>query len=205
MKRRIIRINEEKCNGCGLCEKACHEGAIKVIGGKARLVSEDLCDGMGSCLVCPENAIEIIEAESQAQRKPLTNESINNEIINKNINLNSWPVQIHLIHPKAKFLANADLLIASDCTAFAYPNFHRDFLKNRVVLIGCPKLDDLESYIEKFKDILLNNDIKSITVIKMEVPCCNGMSYAVRKAMALSDKIIPYSEVTVSIDGKIIN
>ncbi len=232
MKRKIIHIHEEKCNGCELCINACHEGALQLVNGKAKLISDIYCDGLGDCLpVCPTDAIEIIEREaneySQEAVDKLLEEKSKKEdkmpcgcpgTMSKKINkeekketetfqmpsyLSQWPVQLKLVHPRAEYFKNANLLIAADCTAYAYGNFHKDFIKNHVTLIGCPKLDDNEYYREKITEILSNNDIKSITVIRMEVPCCGGIVSAVRGAILDAQKIVPYKEVTVGINGEL--
>ncbi len=238
MKRTIIEINEDKCNGCGLCVTACHEGAIAMIDGKARIVNEAYCDGLGACLPeCPTDAISLIEKEAPAfdeaaamQAKASKNtpppmacgcpgtmaKSIKpptasappmakeNQIDNPS-QLTQWPVQIQLINPNAPYLDNASLLIAADCTAYAYGNFHRDFIKGHVCLIGCPKLDNNQANYEKIYAILMANKIKSITVVRMEVPCCNGIIEATKKAILNTQKILPYREVTISSDGRIID
>lgn len=226
MKRKIVEINEEKCNGCGLCAKACHEGAIQMIDGKARLISDEYCDGLGDCLpACPADAIKIVEreameykgplpcgcpgtAERKIERKPLTqqNEKKEEKISeSENISeLRQWPVQLKLVNTKSGFLENADLLVAADCTAYAYAGFHKDFIKDHITVIGCPKLDDVGYYEEKLTEILKNNNIKSITVVRMEVPCCGGIVSAVKSAMLKSQVIVPYKEVVISTDGSII-
>lgn len=231
MKRDIIVIDEKKCNGCGLCIDACHEGALKLIDGKAKLISESYCDGLGDCLPeCPTGAITIEKRDvakydeeavnhNLAKKKqdstacscPSTNaisiktnpSSIKNENTQIESQLSQWPCQIKLVPAGAPFLNNADLLIAADCTAYAYSNIHNDFMKNKITLIGCPKLDSID-YSQKFTDILLNNDIKSITVLKMEVPCCGGIVNAVKQAFINSKKMIPWNIVTISTDGRII-
>ncbi|AEH51425.1 ATP-binding protein [Pseudothermotoga thermarum] len=238
MKRKIVRIDEEKCNGCGLCVTACHEGAIQMINGKAKLVNEDYCDGLGACLpVCPTGAIEIIEVErntntihhehethveSNSQQllpcgcpgsmeQTIQRTSVEHrqdleqqEHPHVESQLTNWPIQFKLINPYAKFLQDSHLLIAADCVAYAYANLHQEFIKGRKTIIGCPKLDELDLYYEKFLEILKNNTIKSITVLKMEVPCCNGIAMMVKQAMLEAKTIVPYSEITISIDGKII-
>jgi len=242
MKRKIVKIHEEKCNGCGICVKACHEGAIQIVDGKAKLISDIYCDGLGDCLPgCPEGAIEIIERdaneysveavedlkeekEKKSQEhvmpcgcpgtaartivrkthvieKPVKKEdNISNE---KNTSeLRQWPVQLNLINTRATYLNGANLLVAADCTAYAYADFHKDFIKNHITVIGCPKLDDVNYYKEKLIDILSNNDIKSITVVRMEVPCCGGIVAAVKSAMLESQIILPYREVVISTEGQ---
>ena len=191
MKRRIIEINQKKCNGCGACAIACHEGAIGMVDGKATLLREDYCDGLGDCLpACPENAITFVEKE--AAEVPLKS------------HLRQWPVQMKLIPVSAPWLDGAKLLIAADCTAYAYANFHRDFMKDCVTLVGCPKLDAID-YSIKLTEILRTHDIKEITVVRMEVPCCGGIEFAVKKALQDSGKAIPWNVVTLSVAGEILN
>lgn len=221
MIRKIVKIDEEKCNGCGICADACHEGAIQIINNKAKLIKDDYCDGLGDCLPgCPTGAISIEEreaaeydekaVESHLQNKkkklgcrcPGENVRIINNLSNEH-RLNQWPVQIKLIPVNAPYFDNSDLLIAADCTAFAYADFHRDFIKNHIMLIGCPKLDSVD-YSEKISEIIKNNDINSIKIVKMEVPCCNGLENAVKKALQNSGKNIPLNVVTISINGEII-
>ena len=232
MIRKIITIDEEKCNGCGLCEDACHEGAIAMIDGKAKLISDEYCDGLGDCLPeCPTGAIKLEdketmpfnkelvekrmaeikeqkEKEKEKEKKPLFLADMPPMFANVHgsgdSQLKTWPVQIKLMNTKAGCLKDAHLLVAADCTAYAYSKFHEEFIKDRVVLIGCPKLDDNEFYIEKLTEIFRSNDLKSITVVKMEVPCCNGMTYAVKQAMLKSEKIVPYNEVTITTEGNIL-
>lgn len=191
MKRRIIEIDQKKCNGCGACAIACHEGAIDMVDGKATLLREDYCDGLGDCLpACPENAITFVEKE--AAEVPLKS------------HLRQWPVQMKLIPVSAPWLDGAKLLIAADCTAYAYANFHRDFMKDCVTLVGCPKLDAID-YSIKLTEILRTHDIKEITVVRMEVPCCGGIEFAVKKALQDSGKAIPWNVVTLSVAGEILN
>ena len=203
MVRKIIRINEEKCNGCGACASACHEGAIEMIDGKAKLTRENYCDGLGDCLpACPTNAITFEEREAPAydeaavlaakQKKERTSSK-----------LSQWPVQIKLVPVRAPYFEGANLLIAADCTAYAYGNFHNEFMCNRVTLIGCPKLDQVD-YTEKLTEILKNNSINSVTIVRMEVPCCGGIEYAAKRALQASGKLIPWQVVTISTEGKIL-
>lgn len=240
MIRKIISINEDKCNGCGICATACHEGAIEIINGKAKLIKDEYCDGLGDCLPgCPMDAITIIEREADEyneeavkermkEREEKSNESLpcgcpgtmakkivrkvikkvkpeEKQISNKEVvsELSQWPIQLNLINPHSEFLSDADLLIAADCTAYSYANFHRDFIKGHITMIGCPKLDDIEYYKEKLTEILRYNNVKSIKVIRMTVPCCGGIVSAVKEAMLNSGLIVPYSEVMVDTDGSV--
>ncbi|MDS1030840.1 4Fe-4S dicluster domain-containing protein [Bacillota bacterium LX-D] len=245
MLRKIVHIDQELCNGCGLCATACHEGAIEIVNGKAQLISDKYCDGLGDCLpACPTEAIKIIEREADAysedevlklQAQQKENKDANKDTIDvmpcgcpgtaakkitraanepkaetketNNVSLPSqlrqWPVQLRLINPQAEYLQNADLLIAADCTAYAYGNFHEDFIKDHVTIIGCPKLDDNKYNAEKLAAIIAQNNIRSITVVKMEVPCCNGIVQAVKEAMLSTQTIVPYREVTIGIDGSL--
>ena len=219
MIRRIITIDEEKCNGCGLCADACHEGAIGIVDGKAKLLREDYCDGLGDCLpACPMNAISFEEREApayneaavlaakKAKEAPLPcgcPGSSCQSVQGKATELRNFPVQIKLLPPNAPYFDGADLLIAADCTAYSYGNFHNDFIKNRVTMIGCPKLDAVD-YAEKLMQIFQYNNIRSVTVTRMTVPCCGGLSYAVKAAIENSGKNIPLHIVTISPDGKII-
>ena len=261
VRRKIVQIDEERCNGCGQCVSACAEGAIELVNGKARLVSENYCDGLAACLgECPEGAISIVEREADAfdpeavghylkrkdsgeQRAESGGKNIKNpgpETQNLKLEtlstlpcgcpsthlqtfenacdaanqpasqsdissaLSHWPIQIKLVPPTAPFLKGADLLVASDCTPVACPNFHRDFLKDRIVLLGCPKFDDTEEYINKFADIFRTAGIRSITILIMEVPCCSKMPLIVRQAMTLAKKDIPVEIVTVSARGTVV-
>ena len=231
MIRKIIKINEEKCNGCGACAAACHEGAIEMINGKAKLTREDYCDGLGDCLpACPVDAITFEEREAPAYNEAAVFEAKAKKqstlpcgcpgTQSKSINrddcscyasstpsvsmLSQWPVQIKLAPVNAPYFNGANLLIAADCTAYAYGNFHNEFIRNHITLIGCPKLDSVD-YTEKLTAIIANNDIKSVTVTRMEVPCCGGIEYAVRQALQASGKFIPWRVVTISTDGKILD
>ncbi|MBQ7898189.1 MAG: 4Fe-4S binding protein [Clostridia bacterium] len=227
MVRKIIKIDEEKCNGCGACAKACHEGAIEMINGKAKLTREDYCDGLGDCLpACPTGAITFEEREAPAyneaavltakqQKQPLPcgcpgthSKAIRRESCDLgeasaplNSRLSQWPVQIKLVPVNATYFDGANLLVAADCTAYAYGNFHNEFIRNRITLIGCPKLDMVD-YTEKLTAIIANNDIKSVTVVRMEVPCCAGIERAVKQALQTSGKFIPWQVVTISTDGR---
>ena len=201
MIRKIIEINEEKCNGCGLCAQACHEGAIGMVNGKAKLLRDDYCDGLGDCLpACPTGAISFVEREAAAYDEAAVKEHMARKKLSV---LRNWPVQIKLAPMQADYYHEADLLIAADCTAFAYGNFHQDFIRNKVTLVGCPKLDGID-YSMKLMRILQFNDVKSITVVRMEVPCCGGLDFAVRKAIKESGKDIPLQIVTISTDGSIL-
>lgn len=226
MKRKIIKIDEAKCNGCGLCAEACHEGAIGMIDGKARLLRDDYCDGLGDCLpVCPTNAItfevrEALEYDENAvnanksklpcgcpgsESKTLTRKQAEESRFSPDFPscLNQWPVQMKLVPANAPYFQNADLLIAADCTAYAYRNFHEKFMRNKITLIGCPKLDQID-YSEKLTEILKENDIKRIMIARMEVPCCGGIVAAVKDALKNSGKMIPWQIVTISTDGEIL-
>lgn len=207
MIRKIIRIDEEKCNGCGACALACHEGAIEMINGKAKLTREDYCDGLGDCLpACPADAITFEEREAPAYNEAAVLAakaaiSAKEKATFVPSQLTQWPVQIKLAPVSAPYFPGADLLIAADCTAYAYGNFHNEFIRNRITLIGCPKLDAVD-YAEKLTAIFSSNDIQSITVVRMEVPCCGGIVYAVERALLASGKQIPWKVVTISTDGK---
>lgn len=205
MIRQIIKIDENKCNGCGLCVNACHEGAIGLVNGKAKLLRDDYCDGLGNCLpVCPVDAISFTEREAA----PFDEEAVKKNM-DKNANLSTetqlrqWPVQIRLVPVNAPYFENANLLIAADCTAYAYGNFHNEFMKNNITIIGCPKLDDVD-YSEKLTAILKNNNIKKVTIVRMEVPCCSGLANAAVHALKNCEKMIPWQVVTISTEGKIL-
>ena len=196
MIRKIIKIDEEKCNGCGVCANACHEGAIEMIDGKAKLTREDYCDGLGDCLPgCPTGAITFEEREAPAYDQAAV-------LAAKK--LSQWPVQIKLVPVTAPYYEDANLLIAADCTAYAYGNFHADFIRKHITLIGCPKLDNVD-YTEKLTQIIANNNIKSVTIVRMEVPCCGGLEHAVKTALKDSGKFIPWSVAVISTDGNIID
>ena len=208
MIRRIITIDRDKCNGCGLCAGACHEGAIGIVDGKATLLREDYCDGLGDCLpACPMDAISFTEREAPAYNEAAVlaakKERQTHSTVRVETALNNFPVQIKLAPVNGPWFDGADLLIAADCTAFSYGNFHNDFMKNRITLIGCPKLDGVD-YAQKLAQIFLYNDIRSITVTRMTVPCCGGLPYAVQKALEMSGKEIPLHTVTISPNGEII-
>ena len=243
MIRRIIEINEEKCNGCGACAAACHEGAIAMVDGKAKLMRDDYCDGLGDCLpACPTGAITFVEREAAAYDEQAVQQNRQKKMQGQGegqgegeklpcgcpgtlsgtiqrpgsetaqaprktalqSRLSQWPVQIKLVPVKAPYFDGAKLLIAADCTAFAYANFHEDFIRNHITLVGCPKLDGVD-YAEKLTQIIRGNDIKSVTVVRMEVPCCGGLEAAARKALQESGKFIPWQVVTIATDGRILD
>ncbi len=242
VKRKIIEIDENLCDGCGNCVTACEEGAIQIIDGVAKVVNDVFCDGLGACIGdCPVDALKIVEREAEPFDEKAVHEHLQQleenipkektmacgcpstrmqsfapartcEQANKPASIQSrqtalthWPIQIHLVPPTAPFLQGSDLLVAADCVPAAYPNFHQDFLKEKTVMMGCPKLDDAQAYVEKFAAIFKTAEIKSITVVIMEVPCCSGMPMIVKKALALSGMNIPLEEVIVSIkDGKVL-
>jgi len=241
MIRKIINIDEAKCNGCGICAKACHEGAIDMVNGKAKLMRDDYCDGLGDCLpACPTGAITFVEREAAAYDEAKVKASKASKAEGERpfmgcpgsmaraikhdeaeaccqaeeqtasapremkSQLTQWPVQIKLAPVQAPFYQGANLLIAADCTAYAYADFHERFIKNRITLIGCPKLDSID-YSEKLTAIIGNNDIKSVTIVRMEVPCCGGIEMAAKKALQDSGKFIPWHVVTISTDGQIID
>ena len=235
MKRRIIEIDENKCNGCGACAAACHEGAIAMVDGKARLMRDDYCDGLGDCLpTCPTGAITFVEREAAAYDEQAVMENKQRKMReqgmtlpcgcpgsqSRNIqreaaptvetpqaqqtsHLSQWPVQIKLVPVNAPYFNGARLLIAADCTAYAYAAFHERFIKGHITLVGCPKLDSAD-YSEKLTEILRENDIKSVTVVRMEVPCCGGLEIAAKTALQQSGKFIPWQVVTVTVDGRLV-
>ena len=232
MIRKIVSINEQLCNGCGLCASACHEGAIAMVNGKAKLIRDDYCDGLGDCLpACPTGAISIIEREAAAYdeqavlarqaetastgQKPHgcpgsmaralhPQPAANVSTAVPQSQLSQWPVQIKLAPVNAPYFDGANLLVAADCSAYAYGDFHNKFIRNRVTLIGCPKLDEGD-YSEKLTAIIKANDIKSLTIVRMEVPCCGGIEFAAKKALQESGKFIPWQVVTVTTDGKLLD
>ena len=207
MHRRIIEIDAEKCTGCGLCAEACHEGALALVDGKARLMREDYCDGLGDCLPsCPADAIRFVEREAKpydAAAVSAAKESSQAVSAGNISRLAQWPCQIKLVPTRAPFFSGAELLIAADCTAYAYARIHEDFMRGRVTLIGCPKLDGVD-YAGKLTEILAQNEIRSVTVLRMEVPCCGGLEYAVSNALRDCGKRIPAQTVTVSIRGELL-
>lgn len=234
MIRKIIRIDESKCNGCGACAEACHEGAIGMADGKAKLLRDDYCDGLGDCLpACPMDAITFVEREAapydeaavlaaKAQKKQSAsggcpgskakllrhagdtdNSQLSATAAPVSSQLTQWPAQIKLMPVTAPYYNGADLLIAADCTAYAYGNFHNEFMKNHITVIGCPKLDSVD-YTEKLTAILQANDIKSVTLTRMEVPCCGGLERAAKEAVQASGKSIPFRTVVISTDGRVI-
>ena len=234
MKRRIIEIDQDKCNGCGACAAACHEGAIAMVDGKARLMRDDYCDGLGDCLpTCPTGAITFVEREAAAYDEQAVMENKQRKMRNEGMTLpcgcpgsqsrqiqhaeggstemprieqtsrlSQWPVQIKLVPVNAPYFDGARLLIAADCTAYAYAAFHERFIKGHITLVGCPKLDSVD-YSEKLTEIIRENNIKSVTVVRMEVPCCGGLENAAKKALRQSGKFIPWQVVTVTVDGRL--
>lgn len=205
MIRNIITIDEDKCVGCGLCVNACHEGAIGMVDGKAKLLRDDYCDGLGNCLpVCPTGAITFEEREAAEFNETAVKMNMERKQQEGTSHLNQWPVQIKLVPTNAPYFHNADLLVAADCTAFAYGDFHVQYMKNKITIIGCPKLDEGD-YAEKLTLILKHNEIKSVTVVRMEVPCCGGIEHAVKSALKDCGKIIPWQSVTISTDGRILD
>ena len=217
MIRKIIHIDPEKCNGCGACANACHEGAIQMVDGKAALIRDDYCDGLGDCLpACPTGAITFEEREAAAydheavqkhlaaQSKVSQESQLSHQTkAPQESQLSQWPVQIKLAPLTAPYFDQAHLLIAADCTAYAYASFHQDFIRGRVTLIGCPKLDAVD-YTEKLTQILRQNSIKSLTIVRMEVPCCGGLEHAATQALKASGRFIPWQVVTIGIDGRIL-
>ena len=238
MKRRIIEIDQNKCNGCGACAAACHEGAIAMVNGKAQLMRDDYCDGLGDCLpTCPTAAITFVEREAAAYDEKAVEENKQRKLQEKMqaegmsipcgcpgsqsrtiaheesaavcdttavSRLSQWPVQIKLVPTRAPYFDGAKLLIAADCTAYAYAAFHEKFIKGHITLVGCPKLDSVD-YSEKLTEIIRENDIKSVTIVRMEVPCCGGLEFAAKTALQQSGKFIPWQVVTISTDGKILD
>jgi ferredoxin len=231
-KRSIVKIDEEKCNGCGLCVPSCAEGALQIIDDKAKLVSEIYCDGLGACLgECPQGAITIEECTAEEYDEEATKvhleemkqeeepacgcESANvaqfvesgtdsDEMISRRSLLEHWPVQLTLVPPAAPFLQNADLVVAADCVAFAYPGFHQDFLKDHALVVACPKLDDFQAHLAKLTELLKQSSVKSLKVVHMEVPCCSGLVHMAKLAIQQSGKDIPMEEVTIGIKGEIL-
>lgn len=237
MIRKIIQIDEEKCNGCGACAEACHEGAIGMVNGKAKLLRDDYCDGLGDCLpTCPTGAISFVEREaaaydekavqenirkkqeqshtsaaphggcpgSQMQRIQRSQESARSNPVSAESQLGQWPCQIKLVPVNAPYFDGAKLLIAADCSAYAYARMHDEFMRGKITIIGCPKLDSVD-YSEKLTQIIENNNIQSVTIVRMEVPCCGGLEMAAKKALQSSGKFIPWQVVTFSVDGKILD
>ncbi len=242
LERKIIEIDEELCDGCGLCVPSCAEGAIEIVDGKARVVADKYCDGLGACLgECPNDALHIVEREAedfdeaaveehlhsraheeshkeetlpcgcpstqlQAFVPPMASKAAGEIPVQKSSvsALSHWPVQIKLVPPTAPFLKGADLLVVADCTPVAYPNFHEDFLKGKVVMMGCPKFDDAEDYIQKFADIFNAAELKSLTVAVMEVPCCQGLPVIVEKGMEMAGKKVPLEKVVISLRGEVL-
>ena len=230
MVRRIIEIDPEKCNGCGACAQACHEGAIAMVDGKARLMRDDYCDGLGDCLpACPTGAITFVEREAAPYDRQAVEENQRKAAqptggcpgqrmqqlrreepadpapqIPAASCLGQWPCQIKLVPVNAPYFQRARLLIAADCTAYAYARLHQDFMKGKITLIGCPKLDQVD-YSEKLSQIIRDNDIRSVTIVRMEVPCCGGLELAAKKALQASGKFLPWQVVTITIDGKILD
>ena len=217
MIRRIIEIDREKCNGCGACARACHEGAIALVDGKAQLMRDDYCDGMGDCLPnCPTDAIRFVEREALAYDEAAVKANMAKKKTSVSVStlkagsadrhgsrVSNWPVQLKLTPVKSKYFDGAHLLIAADCTAYAYGSFHEDFIDGRTLLIGCSKLDAVD-YAEKLGEILYANDVRSVTLVRMQVPCCGGLELAAKRAIAASGKDIPLSVVTVASDGRLL-
>lgn len=211
MLRKIVKIDGDKCTGCGKCAVACHEGAIEMINGVAKLIREDYCDGLGDCLPeCPAEAISFEEREAAAYDADAVKANMLKKQAEKSSHsanqskLMQWPCQIKLVPVNAPYFDGANLLVAADCTAYAYANFHDDFMKNRITLIACPKLDMID-YTIKLGEIISNNNIQSITVLRMDVPCCGGLENAVKRALKTSGKFIPWQIITISTDGKVVD
>ena len=243
VKRKIVQIDAERCDGCGQCVLSCAEGAIQIVGGKAKLITDQYCDGLGACLgECPQDALKIIERQAEEFNEEAVEEHVKTSALHssppaapvpgvcpsamiRTFNsakkasagespvataereesaLSNWPVQIRLVPPTAPFLQGAELLVAADCTPVAYPDFHRDFLKGKVVMLGCPKFDDAEAYVQKFAEIFKNAAIKSVTVVVMDVPCCQSLPMIVKKGMELAGKKIPVEKVVISAHGKVL-
>jgi NAD-dependent dihydropyrimidine dehydrogenase PreA subunit len=222
-KRKIVKIDEEKCDGCGACVPACAEGALQIIDGKARLVSEKYCDGLGACLgECPQGAITIEEREVEEFDEKATKERLPcgcpstmttqferhksadidlEHVPPRQSMLSHWPVQLALVPPDAPFLQEADLVLAADCVPFAYAGFHQDFLTGHALLVACPKLDDFQAHLKKLTEVLRHSPVKSLTVVHMEVPCCSGLVHMAQQAIRLSGKDIPFKEVIIGIKG----
>ena len=236
MIRKIIQIDEEKCNGCGACAEACHEGAIGMVNGKAKLLRDDYCDGLGDCLpTCPADAISFVEREAAAYDEKAVQENMRKKQEQSHLSaiphvgcpgsrmqriqhaqevefqspaqtpsqLVQWPCQIKLVPVNAPYFDGAKLLIAADCSAYAYARMHDEFMRGKITIIGCPKLDSID-YSEKLTQIIQNNNIQSVTILRMEVPCCGGLELAAQKALQTSGKFIPWQVITISIDGKIL-
>jgi Pyruvate/2-oxoacid:ferredoxin oxidoreductase delta subunit len=243
VKRKIIEIDEERCDGCGQCAPSCAEGAIEIIDGKARLVAEKYCDGLGACLgECPKDALRIVEREAEEFDEEAVEDYLQDKEseeseqagtmacgcpsahlqsfdsasscrdanqprteAHKRSELTHWPVQIRLVPPTAPFLKGADLLVAADCTPIAYPNFHADFIRDKVVMLGCPKFDEQQAYVKKFAEIFRTAGVRSVGVVVMEVPCCQGLPMIVQKGMEISGKKIPMEKIVISTRGEVLN
>ncbi|OFV65489.1 MAG: 4Fe-4S ferredoxin [Candidatus Syntrophoarchaeum butanivorans] len=217
VKRLIIKIDEEKCDGCGECVIACEEGALEIIDGKAKVVKESLCDGLGACIgECPQGALTIEEREAEAflgaeipvcpSTKSMVWEkpSESKETVRTSSELRQWPVLLNLVSPQAPYFKNADLLLVADCVPVAYPNFHADFLKNHAIAVGCPKFDDVNVYLNKVTEILKQSDLKSLTVLYMEVPCCFGLVHLAQEAVKRSGMDVPFKVIKIGIKGEVI-